>query len=120
MTEHSRRVLVICTGKGTHGSIELAQLDVTDDDIKEVTTRRGRAPVRGNGTAREDGRQIPISIGPRMIVPVTPSRTGHGTWRWKCPKCHRDRPLTEANLRKWITLVTGNGATVLDISHLPR
>ena len=116
----NERITVCCTGKGTHGRIDWDRFDVIRDDIEHVTTRRGRSPLRGEGTAQEDGRQIPISIGARMIVPATPSRADHGTWRWKCPKCGRDRPLTDANLRAALILLARNGEPVLDISRLPR
>ena len=114
------RVTVICTGKGTHGRIDWDQFDVNGEDVDHVTTRLGRAPVRGKGTAHDDGREVPISIGPRMLLPVNPSRDAGGPWRWKCPQCQRDRPLTDAHLRAWIAAVTGSGESVLDISHLPR
>lgn len=116
----TERVTVCCTGKGTHGRIDWDRFDVIGDDVTHVTTRRGRSQVRGKGTAQEDGRQIPIGIGARMIVPASPSQAEHGTWRWKCPKCRCDRPLTDANLRAALIMLARTGSPLLDISRLPR
>ena len=114
------QMVVVCTGMGTHGRIEFQTLKVTGSEISEVTTRRGKSPIRGAGSALEDGEEIRINVPARMIVTVESSRAKNGSWRWKCPQCHRDRPLTDANLRKWIELQQSLGVSSLDISHLPR
>ena len=118
MTAH--RVTVVCTDKGSHGRIAWDQFDVTGEHIIHIATRRGQSALRGKGTAQADGRQVRISVGARMIVPVASSQAENGTWRWRCPKCGRDRPLTEANLRKALVVLARNGAPVLDISLIPE
>lgn len=111
------RITVICTGKGTHGRIDFDSFDVDGDDIQHVNVRRGKSPIKGTGTAHEDDREIPIGVGPRMVVPVTPGQAENGTWRWRCP-CGQDRPLGNARLRKALLGLVANNVSTLDVSHL--
>jgi hypothetical protein len=110
---------VVCTDGSNHGEILFSLLDVDGDSIDEVLTRRGRSPVRGTGTANEAGIEVPIKVPARMTVTVPSAQAVNGTWRWKCPQCRCDRRVTNANMRKWIELVTTRGSTTLDISGLP-
>jgi hypothetical protein len=112
-------IAVICTGKGDHGRIDFDSFTVDGGNIEHVNVRRGRSPIQGQGTAVEDGAELPISIGARMVVPVKPAQADNGTWRWRCPQCGRDRPLANANLRKALLGLAANSVLTLDVSLLP-
>lgn len=96
---------VICTDPGCHGRIDWPTLALADDEaITEERTRR--APLApGSGPTRA------------AIVPAEGHRGANGTWRWRWPRCGRDRPLTENHLRAWMSATSGSD---LDISLLPR
>lgn len=114
----STTISVICTGKGTHGRIDFDHFTVSGEDIEHVNVRRGRSPVQGSGTALEDGKEIPISVGARMTVPVEPSQGDNGTWRWRCPQCGRDKPISNAKLRKALIQMAAAGLPTLDVGQL--
>jgi hypothetical protein len=98
-----RRFHIVCTGKGQHGRIDWSDVILdADGGIREGRTRQ--EPLAAGQTRR------------KAVVPADSHRTRRG-WRWYCPSCHLDKPLTEDHLRAWMNLTTGD---VLDISRLPR
>jgi hypothetical protein len=113
-------VTVICTGRGAHGRISFDRFDVDGSAIVHIAVRHGRAPVHGDGTAVEDGTEVPITIEKRMIVGAKPSQNEHGTWRWRCASCGRDRPMADSKLRDVLTKLAAAGVSRLDLSELPR
>jgi hypothetical protein len=117
----SHRLQVICTGKGEHGRIVAAELDVADDGtVSEVLVRRGRSPIRGKGTAAIGGRELPVNITARMTVTTESVIGANGTLRWRCPKCKLDRPLSGENLRRLSAHQIALASNCLDLSKLPR
>lgn len=109
--------VVCCTARGAHGSVTLARLIREGDDVREQLTRQMPAPWKADADLTVDGE---VMRGPsKMIGPVEPTRLDSPAeqWRWRCPKCRRDKPMNGVNLRRWMD--AGLGVS-LDISLLPR
>lgn len=99
-----KRFHVVCTGRGEHGRIDWNEVVLGDDgSIREIMTRQ--EPLAADRTRR------------KAVVAAESHRNERGTWRWKCPRCHLDKPLIEDHLRAWMSVTT---SPVLDISKLPR
>lgn len=130
----AHEVRVVCTGAdrldgpAQHGRIDFTTLDfhLLDDGrwiVNERGTRLRPFPTDGPQVVTwvdEDGTEQTetATIGSKAVEPVAPTRKVSGGWRWKCPKCRRDRPMSEVTLLRWRD--TFPEKRVLDISHLPR
>jgi hypothetical protein len=112
------RFRVLCTGRGDHGRIDWPDLILGDDgSIREDRTRQAPSPVRGIVEGAIDGQHVSGPLHRKAVVPAEQHLSEGGTWRWKCPRCHLDKPLSEDHLRGWMNATTGG---ILDISRLPR
>jgi hypothetical protein len=104
MTE--QRFSVVCTDGGRHGRIDWGEVILADDD----TIRQERT------------RQAPLATGRRRkaVVRREDHRSDRGTWRWKCPRCGIDVPLSDDHLRAWMKATPGLVLDISVISQLPR
>jgi len=110
MSGDGRSFEVVCTGRSTHGRIAFSALTLTGGgEIQQAKHRTGASPVAGS----VDG----VRVHHRAVLPAASHRAANGTWRWKCPRCGIDRPLTGQRLRLWMQATHGD---ILDISLLPR
>src|SRR5258707_8607008 len=97
-----RRFHVICTGRGEHGRIDWPDLILSEDgSIQQERTRQAPSPVRGVVEGAADGENVSGPLHRKAVVPAGEHRSTHGTWQWKCPQCHLDKPLSEDHLRAW-------------------
>ena len=116
MTE--KRFSIMCTGRGSHGRIDWPALILAEDGtIRQEATRRAASPVRGTVDGTVDGEQVSGKLHHKAVVATENHRSEYGTWRWKCPRCGIDKPLSGQHLLTWMNLTS---AGVLDVSHLPR
>jgi hypothetical protein len=98
-----KRFHIVCTGGGQHGRIAWSDVILHEDGgIREERTRQ--EPLAAGQTRR------------KAVVLADSHRTRKG-WRWRCPKCHLDKPLSDDHLRAWMNVTTGD---TLDLSKLPR
>ena len=116
----SQRITVCCTGKGTHGRVQWPALLVDGDSIIELLVRKGRSGLPTNTPVNAEGEAYVGELMSFAMLPVESHRQPDGGWRWKCPKCRLDKPLSNDNLRKWVDSLLTRGDKVADISHIPR
>lgn len=109
MTE--QKFTVGCSDRGQHRRLPLSRLTLTDDgQIQEESSRVGSAHLPVGDI---DGTMVTN----KTVVHVESHRDANGLWRWKCPRCGRNKPLTEPHFRAWMAATRED---FLDISLLPR
>lgn len=106
-----KKFTVGCTDRGQHGRVAFPGLTLGDDgEIREETSRIGSTHLPAGDV---DGTRVTK----KTVVHVEGHRAANGLWRWECPRCGRNKPLTEKHLRVWMSATRGD---FLDISLLPR
>lgn len=107
-----------CTDKGQHGRVTWPKLIREGNKIHEDLMRRAKAPWSAGSAVVAEGDRS--ALPDQHLVRAESARVPHLTeerWRWRCPSCGRDRPLSGVHLRAWMDATDG---ALLDISHLPR
>lgn len=113
--------LICCTDQGQHSRVRLSRLVLDGDEVREVLARR-KASGYADGDVLHDG-EGGTHAAPRKYLAPAESHLrmyeGEERWRWKCPRCGRDSPLSGENLRAWMSVVADTPDRELDISLLP-
>lgn len=106
----SEFVAVVCTDRGQHARTDLGHLMVREDgSVDSHAVRKGPSPIISD-------------IGKRMYVAASDAREDYqGTrrWRWVCPRCGRDVPLSDENMTAIAREFVAAARRAFDISHLP-
>ena len=114
-----KEYVVCCTDRGNHGRVNFLPLVLKDSgEILEMRIRSARPPWEKDWKIVADGVVAPVPLGlPILEESARVPDIADERWRWRCPKCDRDKPLSGANLRAWMAATREE---VLDISLLPR
>lgn len=134
MTPRASQVRVVCTDKGTHASRELDVLTLTDDpellevllegaaagEYSEAEARAQYEYERINGTTTRSSKRkgANAAVVARRVSLERDALTG-SLYRFVCPTCRRDVPLSQEKLAVILEHYAHAGRVSFDISLLP-